>query len=76
MHSRLTVSTLVLVGSLLGAPVIAFAQSEPAQPQSAAKHATPHHKVKPSHMRAGTTTGMSTSSPAAGESGPRFFRQR
>jgi hypothetical protein len=75
MHSKLTVSTLVLVGSLLGAQVIAFAQTEPAQPQSATKHAIPHHKMKSSHMKAGTTTGMSTSSPAAGDPG-RFFRQR
>jgi hypothetical protein len=75
MHSKLTVSTLVLVGSLLGAPVTAFAQTEPAQSQSATKHATPHQKMKPSHMRAGTTTGMSTSSSAASDPG-RFFRAR
>jgi len=75
MHSKLTVSTLVLVGSLLVAPVIAFAQTEPSQPQSATKHAIPHHKMKSSYIKAGTTTGMSTNSPASGESG-RFFRQR
>jgi hypothetical protein len=66
MHSKLTVAMLVLVGSLLGAPVVAFAQTEPAQP-SATKHAIPHHKMKPSHMRTGTTTGMSTTGTSYGQ---------
>jgi len=54
MQSKLTVSMLV-IGSLLGAPVIAFAQTEPA-----AKPRVTHYTMKSSHMRTGTTTGMST----------------
>jgi hypothetical protein len=53
MQSKLTVSMLV-IGSLLGAPVIAFAQTEPA-----AKPRVTHHTMKSSHMRTGTTTGTS-----------------
>jgi hypothetical protein len=49
MHAKLTVSMLV-AGSLLGAPVIAFAQTEPA-----AKPRVTHHTMKPTHMRTGTT---------------------
>ena len=53
--SKLVVSTLV-AAALLGAPVIAFAQTE--QP---VKPPTKHHTMKSSHMRTGTTTGMSPS---------------
>jgi hypothetical protein len=60
MHSKLIVSTLV-AASLLGAPVVAFAQTEPAQP----KAPVAHHKMSSSHMKAGTTTGMSSSSSAS-----------
>jgi hypothetical protein len=70
MHSKLILSTLV-AASLLGAPVIAFAQNEPTQPNSAtsaeggagAKAPAAHHKMQSSHshMKSGTTTGMSSS---------------
>ena len=69
MHSRLFVSTLV-VASLLGPPV-ALAQTEPAKPDAATStengtgtKAPAHHKMRSSHvsshMKAGTTTGMSS----------------
>ena len=61
MHSKLTISMLV-VGSMLGAPVIASAQTEPA-----AKPAVAHHKMKTSHMRTGTTTRMSPSGSSYGQ---------
>jgi hypothetical protein len=61
MHAKLTVSMLV-AGSLLGAPVIAFAQTEPA-----AKPRVTHHTMKPTHMRTGTTTGMSPSGSSYGQ---------
>ena len=72
---------LVVLGlaaaSLLGAPVIAFAQNETGQPGPKAMTAhhkmAAHHKMKSSHhMRTGTTTGMSTtgSSPGQGKSRP------
>jgi hypothetical protein len=65
MQSKLIVSTLV-AASLLGAPVIAFAQNEAEQPAPAAgatgtKAPAAHHKMQSSHMKAGTTTGMSSS---------------
>jgi hypothetical protein len=59
--SKLIVSALV-VASLLGAPVIAFAQNEAEQPAATgAKAPVAHHKMQSSHMKAGTTTGMSSS---------------
>jgi hypothetical protein len=61
MQSKLTVSMLV-IGSLLGAPVIAFAQTEPA-----AKPRVTHHTMKSGHMRTGTTTGMSTTGTSYGQ---------
>jgi hypothetical protein len=66
MNSRLTVSMLV-VGSLLGAPVVAFAQTE-----HAAKPPVKHPTMKSSRMRTGTTTGMSPSgaSPGQGKARP------
>ena len=59
MHSKLTISML---GSMLAAPVIAFAQTEPA-----AKPPVAHHKMKTSHMRTGTTTGTSPSGSSYGQ---------
>ena len=66
MYSRLIGSTLV-VASLLVAPVIAFAQTEPA-----AKPRVTHHTMKSGHVRTGTTTGMSPtgSSPGQGKARP------
>jgi hypothetical protein len=61
MHSKLTISMLV-AGSMLAAPVIAFAQTEPA-----AKPPVAHHKMKTSHMKTGTTTGMSPSGSSYGQ---------
>ena len=65
MQSKLIVSALVAT-SLLGAPVIAFAQNEaePPAPMGGKAPAT-HHKMKSSHMKAGTTTGMSSSASRA-----------
>ncbi len=66
MHSKVIVSTLV-VTSLLGAPVVAFAQNEPAQPNTTTSTeghmgaTVPHHKMKSGHRRTGTTVGMSHS---------------
>jgi hypothetical protein len=66
MHSKLIVSALV-IAPLLGAPVIALAQNEPAQPAPSAegtrtKAPVAHHKMTSSHRhyRTGTTTGMSS----------------
>jgi len=67
MHYKLLATTL-LAASLLGAPVIAYAQSDTVQKgQSAsngseAKTPTKHHKMRTSHahMKPGTTTGMSS----------------
>jgi hypothetical protein len=62
MHSKLIFSTLV-AASLFGAPVIAFAQTEPA-----AKPPVKHHTMKSSHhMRTGTTTGMSPTGSNSGQ---------
>ncbi len=62
MKNKLLVSSVV-AASLL-APAVAFAQSETAAP--AAPHATKtapaaHHDMKSTHMKPGTTTGMSSS---------------
>jgi len=69
MHYKLLATTL-LAASLLGAPVIAYAQSDTApKGQSAsngsnyeAKPPMKHHKMRTSHahMKPGTTTGMSS----------------
>jgi hypothetical protein len=66
MRVKLIVSGLA-AASLLGAPVIAFAQTEPA-----AKPPVTHHTMKSSHVRTGTTTGMSPtgSSPGQGKARP------
>ena len=61
MQSKFTLS-MIVIGSLLGAPVVAFAQTEPA-----AKPRVTHHTMKPSHMRTGTTTGMSTTGTSYGQ---------
>lgn len=63
MKSKLALSALV-AASLFGTMTIASAQNEPAQPATpgAAPHATTHHTMKSSHMRHGTTTGMSSRS--------------
>jgi hypothetical protein len=39
---------------------MAFAQTEPEEPESATKHAVPHHKMRSRHMMPGTTIGMSS----------------
>jgi hypothetical protein len=75
MQSQLIVSTLV-VASLLGAPVIAFAQNEAEQPApTAAKAPIAHHKMKSSDMKAGTTTGMSSSASKARPGGQSVARK-
>ena len=69
MHYKLLATTL-LAASLLGAPVIAYAQSDTTQkgPSTStesnyeAKTPTKHHRIRTSHMKPGTTTGMSTRS--------------
>ena len=71
MYSKIIGSTLV-VASMLGAPVIAFAQNEPGQagPTTSgprAKAPVAHHKMNTSHMRTGTTTGMSPSGSSYGQ---------
>jgi len=64
MNTRLLASTL-LAASLLAAPAVAFAQSETAAPETKSEAAPPkkpmHHAMKSTHMKHGTTTGMSSS---------------
>jgi hypothetical protein len=73
MNTKLLTSTL-LAASLLGAPAVAFAQSETSAPaKSTHEMAQPkamHHTTKPTgtRFRAGTTTGMS--SRGAGQARP------
>lgn len=75
MQSKLIVSTLV-AASLLGAPVIAFAQNEAEQPApTGAKAPVAHHKTHASHMKAGTTTGMSSSASKARPGGQSVARK-
>jgi len=66
MNYKLLASTL-LAASLLGAPAIAYAQSDTApKGQTASTEAkTPmkHHKMHHAHMKPGTTTGLSSSRP-------------
>ena len=68
MNTKL-IATAFVTASLLGAPVIAYAQSESGQgTPSASTEAKPqakapaHHKMRMSHthMKPGTTTGMSS----------------
>jgi len=77
MHIKNMIPALV-AASLIGAPAIAFAQNEAAQPEAAAhaqgaprtKAPAAHHKMKTSHhYKAGTTTGMSTSTSKAKSGG-------
>jgi hypothetical protein len=75
MQSKLIVSALV-AASLLGAPVIAFAQNEAEPPApTGAKAPVTHHKMKSSHMKAGTTTGMSSSASRARPGGQSIARK-
>ena len=65
MNTRLLASTL-LAASLFAAPAVAFAQSETsAPPETKSEATTPkkpmHHAMKSTHMKHGTTTGMSSS---------------
>ena len=68
MTSKLIVPALV-AASLLGAPVIAFAQSEAATPPAenniGAKPPAQHKMKSTEHARKGTTTGMSSGKSAA-----------
>ena len=66
MHYKFVATTL-LAASLLGAPAIAYAQSDTTQKDPSAsaessKTMTKHHKMRTSHahMKPGTTTGMSS----------------
>jgi hypothetical protein len=63
--NKLLTSTL-LAASLIAAPAIAFAQSEttapPATKSEATAPKTTHHAMKSTHMKKGTTTGMSSTS--------------
>jgi hypothetical protein len=70
MNTKLLASTL-LAASLLGAPAVAFAQSESAAPPPASEAKpmapTAHHTNKSAemaggHFRAGTTTGLGSTS--------------
>ena len=54
MRSNIAIPALV-IASLFGATTIASAQAEPT-----ANEGTAHKAVKSSHMKPGTTTGMST----------------
>jgi hypothetical protein len=63
MRSTLTVSALA-VASFLATTCIASAQNEPqsapgAYGETGAKSHATHHKMKSSHLKKGTTTGMS-----------------
>jgi hypothetical protein len=70
MHYKL-VATTFLAASLLGAPVIAYAQNSMDQgapstysgSKPEAKAPAKHHKMHSSHVKPGTTTGMSSSRP-------------
>jgi hypothetical protein len=64
MQHKLIVPAVV-AAALLGAPVIATAQSDTQGGPAASTEAKPmkHHKMRTSHhMKAGTTTGLSTRS--------------
>jgi hypothetical protein len=70
MRSKLAVSALA-VASFLATTAIASAQNEPQPPGAygetgaGAKAHVTHHKMKSSHLRKGTTTGMSHRSSTA-----------
>jgi hypothetical protein len=64
MRSKLTVSALA-VASFLATTAIASAQNEPQSAPSAAKSHVKHHQMKSSHVKPGTTTGMSHRSSTA-----------
>jgi hypothetical protein len=64
MRSKLTVSALA-VASFLATTAIASAQNEPQSAPSAAKSHVKHHQMKSSHVKPGTTTGMSYRSSTA-----------
>ena len=68
MKIKLLASAL-LAASLIGAPAVAFAQSDQskAAPETKSeatmsKTTHTHHAMRSTHMKHGTTTGMSTSS--------------
>jgi hypothetical protein len=67
MHYKLIAATAV-AAALLGAPVIAYAQSDQyqaapsASSQPEAKAPVAHHKVRHSRIKPGTTTGLSSRS--------------
>jgi hypothetical protein len=68
MNWKVSVATLV-VTALLGASA-ALAQNEPAQPGYTASTQTKpvvHHKMRPSHLRGGTTTGLAPRGMSPGE---------
>ena len=64
MNTKLFASTIV-AASLL-APAVAFAQTsappDTTGPSAAESNPPAHHAMKPTHMKAGTTTGMSSQS--------------
>jgi hypothetical protein len=68
MNWKVSVATLV-VTALLGASA-ALAQNEPAQPGYTASTQTKpmvHHRLKSSHLRPGTTTGLAPRGMTPGE---------
>lgn len=70
MNTKLLASTL-LAASLIAAPAVAFAQSETTAPETKSEMAKPkttHHAMRSTHMKKGTTTGMSTSARPGGRS--------
>jgi hypothetical protein len=85
MTNKLIVSTVV-AASLL-APAVAFAQTSappdttgPSTAQTAAPHAAKskapaHHAMKSTHMKPGTTTGMSSSASRARPGGESVARK-
>lgn len=76
MRSKLAVSALA-VASFLATTAVASAQNEPqsapgTETNAGAKSHVTHHKMKSSHLKKGTTTGMSHRSSTAkpGSAGP------
>ena len=73
MNSKLLASTL-LAASLLAAPAIAFAQTSAPPDNTGPSGAgmeqpapkTTHHAMRSTHMKKGTTTGMSSKSARPG----------
>lgn len=70
MHRKFLATTL-LAASLLAAPAIAYAQNDmnqkgqSASTETSSKASMKHHKMRTTHMKPGTTTGMSTGSRAS-----------